>query len=320
VNAKRLLAILAAAAMVAGAWFVRTKVLDKKSTSITDGSTPTQPATPGAALAFVCIPELEPLCRATGNPFTVEPAGTTLTTISTAINPNIVWVTLSPWPEMADAARKRSGLAPLPTDSRQNIGSSPVVIALPSDRVAPLKIACGDLAWKCIGEKVNRPWKEIGGQPAWQDVTFRHKDPLTSAEGLSALGASLAARVGRTDLSSADFSSNDIRSWTNQLESANKQPASDPLNAVVLGSRFDLVATLGALVSSTGRATSVTPTPVAQVGISIMATSGKLSSTTVSPFQNAAGKNGWTAGVTPTGLPDAVGMEAVQQLWRDVIR
>jgi hypothetical protein len=325
VTAKRLLALLAAVAMVAGAWIVRTKVIDKGS-SASDGTSNGSPSAtsttqPQTARQMVCVTELEPVCRAVGGDYKVEPAGVTLASLSSSeLTPNLLWVTVAPWPAMADAARRRAGFAALPTDRGTQIGSTAVVIAAPTDRVSVLKAACPALAWTCLGDKMNRPWKDIGGQAVWQDVTFRHRDPLTSAEGLSVLGASLAGRAGHTDLSSADLSTTDLRAWANQLESSNKQPASDPLGSVVIGSRFDTVGTLEAFVPTGGRVAMLQPLPLGQVSAVIFATSGKVPADVLTGLQAAAGKNGWSTAVAPTGLPDAVGMEATQQLWRDVIR
>jgi hypothetical protein len=320
VNAKRLLAILAAAAMIAGAWFVRTKVIDKNTTVATGGDT-TQPTNaPTTTRRVVCVAELEDVCRASGSSYTVEPISTTLATLASEPNPDIVWITTSPLPEMADAARVRANQPPLPVDQRKVLGSTSVVIAAPTERVAVLKAACPDLSWKCIGEKTNRPWKDIGGQPGWQDVTFRHRDPLASAGGLSVFGAALAGRTGRTDIATADLDAPGVRSWTNQLENANKQPTSDPLANIMNGSRFDVVGALATEVTSVGRVATLEPTPVARVGATIMVTSGKLPTELVPNLLAALGKNGWSPTVAPSGLPDAVGMEAVQRLWQEVIR
>jgi hypothetical protein len=320
VNAKRLLAIVAAAAMIAGAWFLRTKVIDK-NTTVATGSNTTQPTdAPNTARRVVCIAELEEVCRASGSTYTVEPISTTLAALASEPNPDLVWITTSPLPEMADAARARANQPPLPVDKRKILGSTTVVVAAPTERVAVLKAACPDLSWKCIGEKTNRSWKEIGGQAGWQDVTFRHRDPLTSAGGLSVLGAALAGRTGRTDIGTSDLAANDVRSWTNQLENANKQPTSDPLTSIVVGTRFDVVGAFATEVTSVGRVATLEPTPVARVGATIMVTSGKLPVDLVPNLLAALGKNGWSPTVAPTGLPDAVGMEAVQRLWQEVIR
>ncbi len=319
-NAKRLLAILAAAAMIAGAWFVRTKVIDKKTTVATGGDT-TQPTNaPATGRRVVCVAELDEVCRLAGEIYTVESVSTTVATLASEPNPDIVWITTSPLPEMADAARARASLPPLPVDQRKTLGSTTVLIAAPTERVAVLRAACPDLSWKCIGEKTNRPWKEIGGQAGWQDVTFRHRDPLTSAGGLSVLGAALAGRTGRTDIGTSDLAASDVRSWTNQLENANKQPTSDPLASIMNGSRFDVIGALATEVTSLGRVATLEPTPAARVGATIMVTSGKLPTDLVQNLLAALGKNGWSPTVAPSGLPDAVGMEAVQRLWQEVIR
>jgi hypothetical protein len=319
VNAKRLLAILAALAMIAGAWFVRTNVIDKKTTVATGGDT-TQPTNaPTTNRRVLCVAELEEVCRASGSVYTVESVSTTLATLASEPNPDLVWVTTSPLPEMADAARSRANQPPLPIDQRKALGSTTVVVAAPTERVAVLRAGCPDLSWKCIGEKTNRPWKEIGGQAGWQDVTFRHRDPLVSAGGLSVFGAALAGRTGRTDIGTGDLAASDVRAWTNQLENANKQPTSDPLTSIVVGTRFDVVGALATEVTSVGRIATLEPTPVARVGATVMVTSGKLPADLVSNLLTALGKNGWSPTVAPSGLPDSVGMEAVQQLWKQVI-
>lgn len=305
--------------MIAGAWFVRTKVIDKKTTVGTGGDT-TQPTNaPATDRRVVCIAELADVCQASGSIYTVESISTTLATLASEPNPDIVWITTSPLPEMADAARARATQPPLPIDQRKVLGSTSVVIAAPTARVAVLKAACPDLSWKCIGERTNRPWKEIGGEEGWNDVTFRHRDPLASAGGLSVFGAALAGRTVRTDIGTGDLAASDVRSWTNQLENANKQPTSDPLTSIVVGTRYDVVGALATEVTSVQRVATLEPTPVARVGAAVMVTSGKLPTELVSDLLVALGKNGWNPAVAPSGLPDAVGMEAVQQLWKQVI-
>ncbi len=319
-NAKRLLAVLAAAAMIAGAWFVRSRVIDKNTSVATGGATTQSTSAPTTGRRVVCVAELDEVCRASGSIYAIESVSTTLATLASEPNPDIVWITTSPLPEMADAARARANQPPLPVDQRKALGSTTVVVAAPTERVTVLKAACPDLSWKCIGEKTNRPWKEMGGQAGWQDVTFRHRDPLTSASGLSVFGAALAGRTGRTDIGTGDLAASDVRSWTNQLENANKQPTSDPLTSIVVGTRFDLVGALVTEVTSIGRVATLEPTPVARVGATIMVTSGTLPTDLVQSLLVALGKNGWSPTVAPSGLPDAVGMEAVQRLWQEVIR
>jgi hypothetical protein len=320
VNAKRLLAIVAAAAMIAGAWFVRTKVIDKNTTVATAGDT-TQPTdVPADGLRRLrCISELELVCQGSGLGYLVEPAGTTLAFLATTPNPDIIWMTMSPWPEMADSTRARNGLPPLPATERKVLGSTTVVLAAPTERIDILKKACADLSWTCIGEKANQPWEKIGGQVGWRDVTFQHRDPLTSASGLSVFGAALAGRTARTDLATSDLADNAVRSWANQLENSNKRPGTNPLDSVVLGTRFDVVGALAVELPLGAKVTTLEPTPVAQVGATVMASMGKLSTDSATKLSAALGKNGWSPAVTPSGLPDAVGMEAVQQLWKQVI-
>lgn len=321
-NGKRLLALLAAAAMIAGAWFVRTRVIDRKTTdAATPGSTPAASNEPSnASVTIICIPELQEVCRLSGAVYSVQAAGQTLAQIGSQPNPDVVWVTTAPLPEMADLLRGRAGLPPLQTGERKVLASTSIVVTAPTERAAILKSVCPDLAWTCIGDKTSRPWKELGGQTGWQDVTFRHLDPLTSATGLSVLGAALAGRVGRTDLSTSDVNSGEVSNWVNQLENANKQLSSDPLTSVLVGTRFDIVGALATQVPSGGRVSTFEPTPVARVGATVIATAGKLSASLVANLTSALGKNGWSPAVAPVGLPDATGMEAVQKHWQEMIR
>ena len=306
--------------MIAGAWFVRTKIIDGKTPSVTTTQPSGTDAPANGSRELICIPELAEVCRASGSAYREEAAGTTFAKLVSPTQADFVWMSLSPWPEMVDSARVRAGLPPIAADRRKALASTTVVLAAPTDRVAVLKTACSDMAWKCLGEKMNRPWKDIAGPAGWQDVTFRHRDPLSSASGLSVLGAALAGRTGRTDLSSSDLAANDVRSWATQLEDTNKQPSSDPLTSVLVGTRFDVVGALATEVPTTGRAATLEPMPVARVSATLMATSGNLSNDLATSLSGALGKNGWQPGVAASGLPDAVGMEAVQRLWQEVIR
>ncbi|MGQ0519597.1 MAG: hypothetical protein ACT4PX_00415 [Actinomycetota bacterium] len=243
--AARVLAVLAAVAMVAGAVAVRDRLDDRAERRTT-------------TLRLVCASELAPVCEALeAEPdrdvvTTVEPAAVTaerLTGLAAGAALDLDgWLVPGPWPQMVADARRRAGQE-APLGAGPVLARSPVVLAVWKDRAAVLAPRCqnGGPGWKCLGEVAGQPWEPIGGRPDWGPV--KPGLPLPSgAVGLAVRGAATAAWFGRVDLSSADLDDGGYRDWLSRLERSQPSSPVSPLEAMLLKgpAAFDAVGTVEA--------------------------------------------------------------------------
>ncbi len=326
--ARRLSAVIVAVAMIVGAYYLRHRVIDKPSTSAA-GSTPGG-GTAGTTVKprLVCISELATACNTVGTQLglavSVEAAGTTLTMLSgldTDSGP-VFWLTIDPWPDLVDNTRSRTNRTSL-AGGRVTVASTPVVIAGPSSRLKVLTDHCPALEWSCIGDSVGKPWGDIGGQPSWQDVSLRHPSPVGSAGGLAVFASALASKATTNALSTENTQA--ISSWANVLESTNKAAGVNdrPIDPVVIGQRFDLVAALASDVPASV-ATFQPATAVSANAVLVTyggASGGAEGTAALAPaLATEMGKVGWTTGppLHPDSMPDAISMEAAQALWSQI--
>src|SRR5205807_533197 len=144
--AKRLLALLAAAAMVAGAVLARDRIRSS-------GGETSRPR-------LTCATELATVCTALEDRaiVTVEPAGTTaqrLAGVAAGADPGLDgWLALQPWPALVDNARSRAAAPTLFASSAPApVARSPLTVAIWPDRLRVAQTACGNtpVTWKCLG-------------------------------------------------------------------------------------------------------------------------------------------------------------------------
>jgi Bacterial extracellular solute-binding protein len=265
--AARVLALIAAVAMVVGSVVLRSR-LDEGG----DGGG----ADAGGDLRLVCATELAQVCEALRERATVsvEPAGVTADRLAKAPDGSIGldgWLVPSQWPEIVRAARQRSGLAPS-LDTGPVLARSPLVLAVWLDRLNVLRQRCpgARVTWRC--------WGDVSGQPAAQ-VKPGHAD-VNEAVGVATVGAATAGFFGRADLIRVDIEVNDeYRSWLARLERA--VPTFQPSTGTAVRdmllkgpAAFDAVGTIeaeaGPLVSSAARPdkpTVIYPSPVTTVDV-----------------------------------------------------
>src|SRR5438270_3546694 len=139
---RRVVALAAAAAMIAGAlWFRHRR--DNKTSS---ASRP----------HITCATEVGVVCDAVSKSadVTVESASTTAARLSKTDSTDIdAWVTAGPWPQLVDEARERAGRTRFFTRYDTAIARSPLVAAVFPDRGRVLSAKCGGpITWKCIGD------------------------------------------------------------------------------------------------------------------------------------------------------------------------
>ena len=257
---RRLFAVVAAAAMVAGSIAIRSR-LDRREE---DRANP---------LRVVCAAELGTVCdalRRTSARVTVEPAPRTADRLARAENPEIDgWLAPAPWPQIVDGRRRgQPGLDPLFGEVSQPLARSQLVIVM-SRNVAD-RCASG---WKCLGEAAGRNQAKPG-----------HPDPGDNGLGALVVGQAAAAYFARTDLSTFDLDDPAFAVWFRALERATPPLISggSPLEEM-LGTTFaayDAVGTLEAEAAPILAASAVRdrvvllyPEPMATVDV-VLAGSG----------------------------------------------
>ena len=200
---RRVLALLAAAAMVVGSIAVRDR-LDRREE---DRDNPVR---------VVCAAELGPVCdslRRTTAQVTVEPAATTADRLGrqSADDPGLDgWLVAAPWPEIVDGRRQRASLLPLFTDGAATLARSPLVLVVSRALADSLRSRCGGaVGWKCLGEAAGAGQAKPG-----------HADPGADALGTLIVGQATAAYFGRTDVSSFDLDDAEFARWLRALERA----------------------------------------------------------------------------------------------------
>ena len=156
----RVLAVLVAIGMVAGAVYLRGRIDDD------DGGGGDRSEGNGQ---LVCDPVFEAACRDVSDDVVVEDAAATAEGLLTADRVEFAgWVTPGPWPAMVDALRSAASRPDLFGDGGQVVASSRMALVAPPD--APLR-------WRAAGEAVG------GG-----DLSLGWRDP-TSGLGVLQVGA-----------------------------------------------------------------------------------------------------------------------------------
>ena len=218
----RVLALLAAVALIVGAVVVR-GVLDD------DGSTNGGGDQPDHALRVVCGEEMRAACDAlTAGDYVVlvEPTTTTADrlTDAPANDPGLdVWVAPSPWPEMVDGTRERAGLPTL-FATQDPLARSLLAAVVPE--------TLGVCSWECLGDRAATDLR-IGGRP------------LDSGIGLVHLAAFASGRLGTTDFASNDLDSA-TQGWLRAI-AENVDEVTDPVTRMLLiRASYDVALSYGA--------------------------------------------------------------------------
>lgn len=177
----RVLAVLAAIALIAGAVLVRGMLDDDDGGEGRGGRD-------GGPVRVVCGDELQAACDALRSPYevTTEDTAAMAATLRTADgdDPGVdVWVVPWPWPEIVDGDRERAGLPRLFGDP-VNLGRSPLAAIVPE--------SIGPCDWACVGQRATDDLR-VGGRP------------LDSGVGVLHLAAFTAGRLGTTTYASNDL-------------------------------------------------------------------------------------------------------------------
>ena len=268
---RRVLALVAAAAMIVGSITIRSR-LDRGEE---------ESARP---LRVMCATELGTVCdtlRRTSAQVTVEPAAATADRLgrSSGDDPGVDgWLAPAPWPQIVDGRRRQVGQDPLFGDVSAPLARSPLALVVSRALVDRLRTRCGPaIGWKCLGDAaaVTPPEAKPG-----------HPDPSTDAFGVLIVGQAAAAWFGRSvDLSTLDLDDPGFDRWLRALERAAPAPVSGAtrLNEM-LGTNFatyDAVGTIEAEAlpvlnasAVSDRVTLLYPSPMATADVVLAGAGG----------------------------------------------
>jgi hypothetical protein len=330
----RLLALVAAVAMVVGAFALR-EWLDARPAP----EVPSEPST-----SLVCAAELGAACErlAETEGLEVRTAAAGDTVIALAANPDAapdLWLVPAPWPEVAQI--RRGGDPAGAPEVSQVLARSPLVLVGFTERLETLEEFCsGEVTWRCIGEQAGTPWSELGLPDAGAAVLRPgHRDPTTSAAGLLVLGQAAAAFFGGTDLNRGDLDSEDFAAWFTRLESAIPEfsPASGSMVTDMLTrgpASYDVVGTTEAEATQLLEAAPAGPRPIevrpssppASADVVLVAFDGDVEGALErvgEPLRAALADTGWKVEADPSlpedaGLPSAGFLVALQERWEEV--
>lgn len=317
---RRVLAVVAAAAMIAGALFVRSALDDRKEEK-------------GRVYSLVCAEDLVPACDEVRDAYPgrvdvmIEPAGDTADRLIRADDdPGLDgWLVTAPWREIVDGTRRSQGKQPIFGDAPPPpLARSQLALVAWKDRADALAPRCSPLTWKCLGEAAGTPggWAAVGGRPEWGPVKPGHADAFTNGQGLLVLGQAASEYFGRTDLSTIDLDDAAFQQWLVGLERATPPSRGSPLARMLQQGRaaFDAVGTTKADARSVERAaqrdalTVLYPAPMATADVVLTTVPGdrgdRLQDTVSGTAKEALLDAGWdepdAEGLPPTdGLPSA---------------
>jgi len=288
---KRTLAIAGAVLMIVVAIIIRSAI-DSDSSSSTDSSTGT----------IACITELADACNAlTGVTVRVEDASVTAKAIAKGTANIDAWVTLDPWPEIANQLAKRAV-----ADAGNRIARTDLLIAIVGERAAPLATTCGGtINWRCLGDAIGRPWTDIGGQAEWGTVKAGVPS-TTTAEGLIFLGHASSGYFGTENFATNDFD-DAFLVWKSKVTAT---PASFTTFIQQFPAAFSAVgATKVDITAGTGTrpVTSIDAAPSADAVVVIAPVGGHKVPSATNALKDRLRSAGWSTDnlASPSGLPSA---------------
>lgn len=198
---KRLAALVAAVAMVAGAWAVRSRI-DRA---------------PEPPVRLTCSTELEDVCTDLSDEvatITIEAPGQTaarLAAVDEGDDPGFdIWLTAGPWAEMV---RNQREFDRVPGDvlgtASDVLARSPVVLMVPTEQRDELESDCGGtIAWDCVLD----PNRGIATGVSSPDRT----------DGLLSLANATAGTLGDTRYDSSALEDAAVRSWLGDLRNGGR--------------------------------------------------------------------------------------------------
>jgi len=236
--ASRILAMIAAVGMIAGAYVYRYGAPGGDGDDAAGGGRSTG--------AVVCASELGPVCDALPGAI-VEPAAATferLVAAGSASDAGVAdWVTPGPWGEMVDAARGAS--RPALFAESDVVAASPIVVV--TRKAQPIAACAGGVTWRCLGDAAQDPGFRLGA------------DRSETPSGLFARAAALGGFLGTSDYATNDLDEvPDAAGWF-----ANVNATLDRAGSFGAGSLTSFVAQQGSAQGylTTGREAAASTSP-----------------------------------------------------------
>lgn len=184
----RVLAVVVAIGMIAGALYVRGRIDDDDSSGGAGGG--------GGSL--LCAPELEEACREASDDVTVEDAAASAQRLLTEDTlDQDGWATPGPWPAMVDALRSAAGRPALFGDGGEAVASSRLALVAPPE--AP------------------EGWRAVGEATGAGDLRLGWRDPATGL-GVLQVGAFAAGFFDGPDFATNDFAEPGFTSYLEGIE------------------------------------------------------------------------------------------------------
>ncbi len=324
---KRLLALVGAVVMIAGAVLVRGILDDGRS----DGGGGNGGGGSGGdgATHLICATELADACATLAEEdddvtFDVEPAGETAERLTDpAFDPAESdidgWLTLKPWPALVELRRDLSNQPAVLGETSEVLATAKLALVGPSQRVGQLVEACGgedETSWRCLGELADEPWADHDGDATQGRIEVGHDDPTQEAAGLLVLGQAASDYFGTTAFARNDFDADPgFRNWLEQLENADPnlplavaaKPVIDQLEQLPAAS-WDAVGTLDPDAVATKALTSVSftvldPSLMIRAEAVLAPIRGHEVDISDDDLEAALGAAGWTPGPAPDDTP-----------------
>jgi hypothetical protein len=275
---RRLLALIAAVAMIVAALLLRERLDEDGGT---DGSG-------GGPLRLVCAIELADACSDLDAEVVEEAAPITAERLgaSSGADPGLdAWLVPDPWPAIVDDERGRAGRRALFPRNLPPLARSRLVL-----------LADADL------EGIT--WEEIGEQVGDGELRLGWRSPAESSVGLLTVGAAAAGWFGGPDFARNDFDEPGFDGWLQGLTDEARVSPSPVSSALVNPAEFRSAVSWdadaereldGADPDRVGGRSVLYPDPVATIDVVLAPTSGAGESRVAEPIEEALLDAGWQA-------------------------
>jgi hypothetical protein len=319
VIAKRVLAVLAAAALIVAAILIRNGIDDDS----TDAGAPST-----GRPRVVCSTEFESVCESLDSKkydISIDAAGDTLDALAKKdADPPDAWVTLDPFPSMVDVARRQANEDPFTATTTVIAQTDPALATI--DELMPSATAvCKDkTAWACLGAAANKSWTDLGGSAGGR-VLVGVANPAKEASGLLTFANAVLGYFNATAVDTSSFHDAGYRSWLRTLSNGAVIVAigggTSPLSTMLIRkTKVNVAATSGAELAAAGAQAKVSLLPLTN-GLPELAVVARYSSRGAelnAAIATALAAGGWGQPSDSQPQLDAGTFIALRHEWEDV--
>lgn len=317
---KQVAAFVAAVILIAGAWLVRTQVIDGEG-----GSTSTSQTT---AATVVCVTELQDACRQalagrTDVDLNIESVNVTLDRRGSEATPSdAIWITMQPFPEMVERLRASNRVAPSETTT-EPVASSPLTLVVAAARAESLQIGCGvAVDWRCLGNAAGSPWTALDPSGSGDDVRPAFAPHPDTAIGQLGVANAVLGFFGGSAIDPADTG---FITWSRSLARAtNPNIVAGSTAIAVIQTRlsaFDVAVGAAAELANSddSRFVTIPASPAASVDIvAVVPADSSMPSGLSTDLQQAFTAGGWGAPRSAASSISADDMLLIRTLWEEL--